>query len=167
MTKYDVGDQQMDIEGLELKIQKNHPDLCMIKRATWLNRDKYGLAGWMKKNYSDNEMKYLVNYITQKPIGGPPHEILVHNFIFWERRKRIRNIYRRYHDEIWHTVINKYYDKKDRNFIATLSKLECADQQIDSADAFEELLVRNALKITSKRILEERNSDSTIPVLSN
>ncbi|MCX5726999.1 MAG: hypothetical protein NT030_07545 [Candidatus Saganbacteria bacterium] len=145
----------MDYEALELKIQKNHPDLRIIKQFKLLHRLNHSLLEWMKTNYSNNELKSVYDHITQWPLGGSTAEIWVHNYLYWERRKRIKKIYRRYKEDIWNTVIGEYREENDLYTIAILSKIECVNQIGTSAADFEELMVRNALKITSQRILRD------------
>jgi hypothetical protein len=134
----------------------------MIKDITW-HQPLQAIANfwdWTRASYTDAELEELVANITTcdmqeslDPRGPYTLDQLLRKHM--TTRRAVRHLYARYGREIWDICVAGRVNNS-KNSIAILARLNIAEQ-VDGPAAFEEFLVRNALKTVARRILAEQS----------
>jgi hypothetical protein len=127
----------------------------------WLSlRRNANFWDWVRDTYSLTELEELAKEATDchlRATFNPLGDLTWDQYLTKEgiRRRTVKRLYNRYGDEIWGACLAGLDEHRERNALACLAGLDCADE-VHTPELFEEFLVRNALKTAARQILEER-----------
>jgi hypothetical protein len=132
----------------------------MIDAFRWWRslRHNANFWAWMRDSYDSADLQRLATEATDADLLNPFEpggDLTLDQAVseYDERRTTVKRLYRRYGKDIWHACMADYDGEKDSTIFSCFARLELAEQ-VDSPSAFEEFLVRNALKRAARQICQ-------------